>query len=305
VRHGSNSAIWFPAQVQYRADVSTAEEPSTLPHPQSLDPTLDHVFDGLLDDAAMFPPGNADAASAISEHLRYRAGEMNRFVGPLLIHVDRWGEVAAAHLAAGSPELNVIVLGTTSLPGSVPELRVAGFELPVRSLPLPLASEGLSVACEVQADDAGVEVMQAAASAGEGNYVVKFRTGGTTPEAFPDEAALAHVVASGIRAGAPMKFTAGLHHAVRFRDETTGFEHHGFLNLLVAVHAALAGASESDLAAILGQRTGHDVAAEVRSWQADEVAAVRRAFVSFGCCGVEDPISDLIELGLVAPEVRR
>jgi hypothetical protein len=158
---------------------------------------------------------------------------------------------------------------------------------------------GLTVACEIRADESGHRVLEAIASSA-GDAVGKFRTGGTTAEAFPTEGTVAAVLVDAVRLGAPMKFTAGLHHAVRFRDEQTGFEHHGFLNLMVAVHAALAGAGEHDVAAILGERAGERLAEEAVTWSAEDAKAVRRAFVSFGCCGVTDPVRDLQSLGLLS-----
>jgi hypothetical protein len=279
-----------------------AEDSSSDRRRQGSDLPADGLFDRFLDDAAMFPPGNADAATAIVAHLGYRTGAMDRFVGPLLVHVNRWLELASAHATVGSPHLDVVVVGTTRPPDHVPGLQVVGFELPVASLPLPPAADGLSVACEVQPGDDGLEVLEAVASASDGHYPGKFRTGGTTTEAFPDEAAVARFVVSGVRAGAPMKFTAGLHHAVRFRDPITGFEHHGFLNLLVAVKAALSGASRGETAALLANRDAQRLAGMVRTWTPDEAEAVRKSFVSFGCCGVVDPVRELVDLGLVAPE---
>jgi hypothetical protein len=255
------------------------------------------LFDRLLDDAAMFPPGNADPATAISEHLGYRAGDLDRYVGPLLVHVDRWREFATAHAAAASPDLDVVMIGASSVPGPVPGVHVTGFELRVHALPLPEVPVGTSVACEID-PDSGHEVLKEIASA-EGGYVGKLRTGGTTAAAFPSEATVAGVVVDAVRLGAPMKFTAGLHHAVRFRDDDSGFEHHGFVNLLVAVHSALRGHGPREVAAVLARRDGSDLADEVWSWSDEDVAGVRRAFVSFGCCGVEDPITDLVALGLV------
>ncbi len=280
--------------MQYGADVLTPVDPATAA-PAGL-------FDLLLDDAAMFPPGNADPTTAITEHLRYQASALGRFVGPLLVHVDRWADFAAAHAATGSQPIDVVVIGAGANPETIPGVRVLGFELPVYAEPLPPVPDGCFVACEVRADNDGAAVLRAISDSA-GRYLGKFRTGGTTAEAFPDEATLAGVVVSAVRAGAPMKFTAGLHHAVRFRDEATGFEHHGFLNLLVAVHAASQHVSEDDIAAILRQREAARLASEVQAWSAADVVAVRRAFVSFGCCGVDDPVADLIELGLLILEL--
>jgi hypothetical protein len=259
------------------------------------------LFDRIIDDAAMFPPGNADAATAISEHLRYRAAPIHRYVGPLLVHIDRWLELAAAHAAVGSPSIDVVVLGTATPPQAVPRLRVVGFELQVASLPLPEVPDGRSIACEVGADDDGIAVLRAIATSG-GRHVGKFRTGGTTPEAFPDEETLARVILAAVDAGAAMKFTAGLHHAIRFTAAETGFEHQGFLNVMTAVELAQKGADHGEVVAALADRDPSAVSEKVAAWSPGRADAVRRTFVSFGCCGVEDPIDDLVSLSLVSPE---
>jgi hypothetical protein len=278
--------------LQYRADVST---PPLLVR--------------LVDDAAMFPPGNAIAAAALTDHLRLRSGPLDPYVGPLLVHERRWQELVTAYASLGSPPLDVVVIGGHRLPGTVPSgLRVVGFEQPVARPPLPSAEDDLPLTCEVTADHAGFEVLAEVAEAtAAGSAVVgKFRTGGTEATAFPDESTLAAVIVEAAKVGAGMKFTAGLHHAVRFTDAGTGFEHHGFLNLLVAVAHAQAGAAHADLADVLALRDGCALAATVRGWSPEQVATVRQTFVSFGCCGVEEPLHDLAQLGLLdAPCLRQ
>ena len=69
-------------------------------------------------------------------------------------------------------------------------------------------------------------------------HSAKFRTGGIVAEAYPNEEELADAVISVVRANIPFKATAGLHHGVRNTDPETGFEQHGFLNIMVAVDAA-------------------------------------------------------------------
>ncbi len=260
------------------------------------------LFARLVDDAAMFPPGNASAVEAIRGHLRYRTSGLDPYVGPLLVHLDRWDELAAAHAELGSPQLHVVVIGTHRMPPVLPPgVRVVGFEQPVARPPLPAADGGAPLACEITADETGFELLAAVANAaGEGAAVVaKFRTGGTDVAAFPDEATVAAVISEAVRVGAPLKFTAGLHHAVRFTDSGTGFEHHGFLNLLVATERAHAGVLIADLVEVLTSRDGQALADSARGWGAEQVGSVRRTFVSFGCCGVEEPIGDLVSLGLL------
>jgi hypothetical protein len=93
-----------------------------------------------------------------------------------------------------------------------------------------------------------------------------------------------------------VKCTAGLHHAVRHTDPATGFEHHGFLNVLAACAALAAGeAAEPWLLA--------DAETLATGWSPDRVARARAVFTSFGTCSVLEPIDDLVTLGLLpAPD---
>lgn len=256
----------------------------------------------LVDDAAMFPPGNADATEALAAHLRYRQGSLGPYVGPLLVHTDRLAEIAEALAGANAPALEVVLIGAHELPTTVPAgLRVVGFERHVADVPLPAATRGLPLACEISPDAAGARVLEAIASArADGVEVVaKLRTGGTRSSAFPDEQMVASVIARAVCLAVPLKFTAGLHHAVRFTATDTGFEHHGFVNLLVAIDAAQRGETTAALTDVLRVRDGRQLTATVSRWSDDDVLRVRRTFVSFGCCGVEDPLRDLVGLGLV------
>ena len=91
------------------------------------------------------------------------------------------------------------------------------------------------------------------------------------------------------------KCTAGLHNALRHTDPDTGFEHHGFLNVLAATRVALDG---GDVEGALAERDGAALVAALPD--ADTLVRTRRWFVSFGSCSVTDPRDDLRTLGLVA-----
>jgi hypothetical protein len=99
--------------------------------------------------------------------------------------------------------------------------------------------------------------------------------------------------------GAPFKCTAGLHRAVRHRDDRTGFEHHGFVNILLATHAAASGASVDELAEILAAHDPTALVEQVADLDAAAAAVARQHFVGFGTCSVDDPIDDLTGLGLI------
>jgi hypothetical protein len=89
---------------------------------------------------------------------------------------------------------------------------------------------------------------------------------------------------------------AGLHNALRHHDESTGFEHHGVLNVLLATRASLDGAAPADVTAVL-QET--DAAALTGRTDEAGLVGARRWFRSFGSCSILEPLQDLTELGLV------
>jgi len=130
-------------------------------------------------------------------------------------------------------------------------------------------------------------------------HLAKLRLGGVRAELHPDERELSRAVVSTTRVGLPFKATAGLHHALRNTDPLTGFEQHGFLNLAIAVDAALAGAEEADVERLLAERDPAVVAARVGGL-GDRGARVREQFRSFGTCSIAEPLEDLTALGLLS-----
>jgi hypothetical protein len=94
----------------------------------------------------------------------------------------------------------------------------------------------------------------------------------------------------------PFKCTAGLHHAIAHRDHATGFEHHGFLNVLLATRQAFDGATQAEVATLLADHYPNDLVALART---SDLVGARRWFTSFGCCEVREPLDDLVGLGLI------
>ncbi len=275
---------------------------------------------GIVDDAATFPPGNAPMADSVEARAMYEDSWFAELLGAVVLRADRAHELLAALSQAGDARSSTAPLPVTVVvPGGLdtvadavtkvtdPALHVVSLEVPLGPVrthtdlvqrALSHLPPGARLFVEPSTGLDPVDVMPALATAGVGG---KIRTGGTTAAAFPDEATVARFVHAAVAAGVPFKATAGLHNALRHRDEDTGFEHHGFVNLLAATAAALLQDASEHQVHVLLQATEPEPLLEVLTPLDDEqAAAVRRAFVSFGSCSTVEPVEDLAGLGLVA-----
>ncbi len=289
---------------------------STLPAPPGLPPGL---TEALVDDAAVFPPGNAALADAIVEHRRHRSATYRRQVGPLLLPAGQ--AAAAAELLRVGERLRVALIvrpgaDAGAIPAAVATLTAAGravvvgVELALSDLPALTAAAGPDRTAgprpptwlEVTRESIVARLGQVSALGAH----AKFRTGGVGPGDFPDERSLAEFIVGCRRHGLRFKLTAGLHHAVRGFDRRSGLEHHGVANVLLATARARSVNGGGDLhrdddvsrdvGRILAERDPARLGAGLRALDAAQVAATRASFASFGCCGVTDPITELAGL---------
>lgn len=276
-----------------------------------------NLLAGLLDDAAVFPPGSLALPEALAAYAEHRDGPYRELVGRFLCPASRLGELWP-HLGPADRLLDLGLVLDTGTEGICPavtavaedrrvHLRSVEIALPAGEDPAPAARTALRALTRLPAGtEAFVELprthgwrdaLSLVVARGRG---VKLRTGGLSAEAFPSERAVGDFVRACVAEGAAFKCTAGLHHAVRHRDERTGFEHHGFLNLLVALCEAVGGARVDDLAAVLAER---DPVTVVDWLEAVNVATAERArelFRGFGSCSFTEPVNDLTGLGLLA-----
>ncbi|MGI5126075.1 hypothetical protein ACQEVB_04595 [Pseudonocardia sp. CA-107938] len=263
------------------------------------------VVAGLCDDAAIFPPGLAPLPDAVRDHRDRRGRWYADLAGPLVL-----SDAALAQLDAPDADLRVSVTlpgGPAGLPAVVAACAELSVELAAVEVAVPagmgaaeffehLADPPVDVYVEVPRDGRGPAIVDGL----RGRYRAKFRTGGVRAELYPSVAELAASIAAVVAAGVPFKATAGLHHAVRNTDPETGFEQHGFLNLLLATDALLAGGSAADAQALLAERDPAAVAAQVRALDAAAVARTRAAFTSFGTCSITEPLAELVALGIIS-----
>lgn len=259
---------------------------------------------GLVDDAAIFPPGDVplhDATAVYAARGGAAADLVATFVlrdtdlplvrgfgGPLSVVVTGGaGQVAGPaalcerlglHLAS----LEIALRDPDDLAGNVRRVdaavRDAGTDVPVHiEIPGPPTTGWLSAADEV-------------AAAG---HRLKLRLGHVDHDLVPDSATVAAWIDAALDRETPFKGTAGLHRAVRHEPEGGGA--HGFLNVMVATATLWDGGSVADATEALELRDGAALAAA-------HLGDVRRWFTSFGSCSVVEPLDDLIALGLLPPD---
>ncbi|NMM82791.1 hypothetical protein B2J88_00125 [Rhodococcus sp. SRB_17] len=273
------------------------------------------LLQGLCDDAALFPPGNAPLAEAIPAHHAYRRADYAALVGPFIFPAPRLGELAAQ--LSGDSSLSLSLTVPTG-PADTAAALASAVDLPgVRVIAVEVGTPAgvtadeafeelarirstypdIEIFVEVPRDGRRGDYLAALTAAG---YSAKFRTGGIVAEAYPDEGELADAIIFVVRAGIPFKATAGLHHAVRNTDPDTGFEQHGFLNILTAVTVAAADGDRSDVVAALAERDGSAIARALSGVTDKAAADVRRRFLSFGTCSITDPLTELESLGLIS-----
>ena len=274
-----------------------------------------NLLAALVDDAGLFPPEALRMPDALSRH---RADEeaghpmlSHRFLCP----ASRIGELRAelARLEGRSEPLRLGVVLDIGLDGldavqsevaEDPSLALEMLEVPAPSAEAiddaldALSSFEPAAFLEGPRSPDWVKTVAAANQPGRLRGA-KVRCGGARAELFPTPEELAAFVCACFEHGVPFKATAGLHGAVRHRDEQTGFVHHGFLNLVLAAAAAAMGASVGDVAVVLAATDGPALAAEARWVSERALSAGRLLFRAYGSCSTSEPREEAAALGLL------
>lgn len=271
---------------------------------------LPSAWRGLVDDAAIFPPGDAPLPEATAAHLARRSQPYGDLVGTFVAKDTDLPALKATPLA-----LSVVATGGAGAVAGIASLArklhlaVEGLEIALRDAGDPVGAarrvgaavdaaraEGqlddhVPVYVEIPADCSPAAWLAAADEVAARELRLKFRTGGLDAAAFPTAGALAGWIDAALDRETPFKCTAGLHRAIRHTGDD-GFEHHGFLNVLVATGRAWDGARRDEVADALEERSA-------AALDTSDLDRARRWFTSFGSCSVDEPRDDLVELGLI------
>lgn len=279
------------------------------------DSALPTAWHGLIDDAAIFPPGDADLGSAVRTY-DSRSGTARHLVASFVVTDEKLPQVREHADPAGVPVSVVVTGGAGAVVGACRLARRGGHPLHALEVTLrdldALAGNARRVVAAIDeargegllSDDTEVYVelpqaettngwLAAADEVAAAELRLKFRTGGVEAHLFPTAYQLASWIDAALDRETPFKCTAGLHHTVAHRDQATGFVHHGFLNVLSATQHAFDGAASTDVERLLAATDATVLIGGL------DVPRARRWFTSFGSCSVDEPLDDLVSLGLV------
>ena len=245
------------------------------------------LFAELIDDAAVFPPGDAPLTEAVPAHLVHDAGAHSGLLGRFLCPVSRLDGLKL--LLEEDEGLRLGLIADTGVDGLLAafaaldgddrmileavEIRHPGERLEELEQQLPY---GVEAYIEIAPADmrsllptiTGREMLHA-----------KLRTGGLAAEAFPTPLAVAEFLVGCADLEVGVKCTAGLHNAVRHTDAGTG-----------------------DAAGVLAVTDGAELAERVKALTVEDTARTRDLFHGFGSCSFQVPIDDLSKLGLLPTE---
>jgi hypothetical protein len=272
------------------------------------EPPTDPFWVGLVDDAAVFPPGDAALPDALASYVARRAagGPADRLVRSLVVR-----DTDLPSVPEGTPVSVVLTGGAGQVLGPAAlcakrGLPVAGLEVALRDVDDPAGnarrvvaaveaarSEGAlhdstRVFVELPATDPTHSWLAAADEVAAAELRLKLRTGGLDASAFPTPERLAAWIDAALDRELPFKCTAGLHRALP-HTSPEGWEQHGFVTVLAATRVAFDGGSPAEVADVLRSTDAADLLAL-------DLAGARRWFTSFGSCSVDEPLDDLREM---------
>ena len=296
------------------------------------DSALHTLLAGSIDYAGLFPPAGLGMAAAVRSYAQYRAGAdawaLGRFVVPAarLPELERevesvaprspaepWrlsvllGEDAAADLDhLGELNCRHAAPGVVAVSGDVVEAKAATVEAVERLV--RVVPRWATAYIEVPLEPDPAPLLGAIARAGAG---AKARTGGVTPEVFPEPGALVRFLRACTAGAIPFKVTAGLHHPLRaeyrltYEADSPRGTMYGFLNVFLVAAFLRAGLSDADALSLVEERSPDAVrflpdAIEWRGHRVDRatIAATRAEGIGgFGSCSFTEPVGELRAMG--------
>jgi hypothetical protein len=294
--------------------------PSSKPRPEAVepDPTIRALLAELIDYAGLFPPAGLGMVAAARAYERYRSEGHAWMLGAFVVPLARLRELVDAAPSRRWP-VSVLLPSLDVLPTGFGELQVRALEVAPQEPDVIRApgnrldeggTRGAQVFYEVPLDDRMEARLDAIVDVGA---AAKVRTGGIAPEAFPSVGRLVHFLRACAERALAFKATAGLHHPVRgrypltYQRESSSCDMHGFLDLALVSELIRSGrVDDAEAARLLAGTSDHVVPGPTglrwfgHELSTKDIRTLRRTFfLSFGSCSFEEPVADLMRLGLL------
>lgn len=296
--------------------------------------SLSMFLDGIIDYAGLYPPASLNMQDMVSSWVRGLSSEHDWMLGRVIVPVDRLDEfenISESLIPHGDEEepwvVSALVLPS---PESTLEMQIER----IKSFNECHASEGMggavidvvevpgsdAVAIDAMLDQLPEEVFPFFELPADGDIRgmlavlvgsdagAKIRTGGMKPEFYPTMGQLSNFILQCGRADVPFKATAGLHHPLLNQNKDIGVLQFGFLNVFLA--SLLVSAGEESVEVIESMLARPDLAGiefgdggivvDGTMLGLDAIEDARIAFsLSFGSCSIDEPVADLVGLGLL------
>ena len=285
------------------------------------------LLGGIIDYAGLFPPAGLPMEPAIRNYAAYRRSDEAWALGRLVVPAARLGELADAlstleDMNPGSAwGVSALIgtdvtgdLGRVAATNQASETAGRGVRVDVLELKaggkdgigatLGMIPAGYTSYVEVPTREDPRRLLGVIA---ERRARAKVRTGGVTPEMFPEPQELLRFLRMCAELDLPFKATAGLHHAVTGRYPLTyepgspDASMYGYLNLLTASLLVRRDAGDPLVMAALKEREAQafgfqddGFAWREQRFDLEEIRTLRwRFLISFGSCSFGEPMEEL------------
>lgn len=286
-------------------------------------PAVRALLASAIDFAGLFPPAELNMDVAVDHYLTGLTSADSWALGRLVVPVSRFPEFESSlsRIPAPWPRISVSALigvGTADDVDTIERFnrkhvpdgaRVDAVEVKAPSpgvarAVLAALPQRLNRYLEVSLGEVMPETLDVISA---GGAFAKVRTGGTSPDAFPQpELLMAFLEAAALRK-LPFKATAGLHHPVRgayrltYAKDAASATMHGYLNLFIASAALWGGGLPGQaLQALLEEDAsafwinGDAIVWRDHRFPTGALREMRKAFVhGFGSCSFTEPVEEL------------